>query len=287
MDAFNLLRLQVEWGADEALEDVAQDRLRAPSLASRPQAGGTPAPAATTPSPRSPSPGSPSTGSPSEPIRATALASPAEQARVAAALPVEQARAAAEQADSLPALREAIAAFTLCSLRDTATNLVFAVGDPDAALLLVGDPPNADDDRSGTPFAGQDGRLLDTLLASAGLDRGRLLLSPLLAWRPPGGRPATPTEVAMCLPFLHRLIVLTRPRGLVLAGPQVVRAMIGARPRLSAAGLRATSCAVPDLDTPIDALLLPFPATTLRQPAARREAWAALRRMRRMMDGAA
>ena len=253
MDAYGLLRLQMEWGADEALDEAPVDRLRAPPPAAAPL------------------------------VRAPASA----QAAPAVVVPAgERARIAAEAADSLEALRTAIAAFDGCPLRDTATNLVFATGEASAPILVIGDPPNADEDRSGTPFAGKDGQFLDMLLSSAGLERGLLLLTPLLPWRPPGGRPATTAEVSACLPFLHRLIALVQPACLVLTGPQAVRAVIGTRPRASGAqgGARKVACPIPGLADPIEALLLPFPATALRQPVARREAWAALRRMRRVMD---
>lgn len=252
MDAYGLLRLQIEWGADEALEDAPVDRLRA----ARPAAA---------------------------PVARAPASAPAAPAVVAPA--AERARIAAEAVDSLDDLRTAIAAFDGCPLRDTATNLVFAAGDPEAPILVIGDPPNADEDRAGTPFAGTDGQFLDMLLGSAGLQRGMLLLTPLLPWRPPGGRPATAAEVSACLPFLHRLIALVRPACLVLTGPQAVRAMIGTRPRGGAqGGPRKVACPIPGLADPIEALLLPFPAAALRQPASRREAWAALRRMRRVVD---
>lgn len=260
MDAYGLLRLQIEWGADEALEDAAVDRLRAPAPSRNPPAAAPPA------------------------IPPNGLApAVSAQAGAAAGSAADRATAAAAQAHALEALKAAIAAFDGCGLRDTATHLVFAAGDPGARVLLIGDPPNADDDRSGTPFAGTDGQWLDTMLAGVGLDRGRLLLTPLLPWRPPGERPATAAEVTACLPFLHRLIALTRPRCLVLAGAQAVRAMLGARPRMQG-GTRKVECTIPGIEGTLEGLLLPFPASALRQPAAKREAWACLRRIRRILD---
>lgn len=254
MDTLAMLRLQIEWGADEALEDAPIIRLRPPAAPSQPMA--------------------PASAS-------IILQRPAPPAPVAS--PAERAIAAAGQAGTLAALREAMAGFDGCGLRDTATNLVFAAGEPDVGVVLVGDPPNADDDRSGQPFSGADGQLLDTMLTSAGLDRSGLLLAPLLPWRPPGGRPANPGEVTVCLPFLHRLIVLTAPRCLVIAGPQAQRALLGARPRTRGAE-RTVTCAIPGLEAPLDTILLPFPATALRRGVDRKEAWAALRRLRRLMD---
>ena len=80
--------------------------------------------------------------------------------------------------------------FDGCALRDTASNLVFAEGDPASTTLIIGEPPGREEDRSGHPFAGAEGQLLDQMLASIGLTRAELMLTPLLPWRPPGGRPA-------------------------------------------------------------------------------------------------
>ncbi len=74
---------------------------------------------------------------------------------------------------TLDDLRAALAAFDGCALRDTASNLVFAEGDPASTTLIIGEPPGREEDRSGHPFAGPEGALLDQMLASIGLDRGR------------------------------------------------------------------------------------------------------------------
>ena len=250
MDALSLLRLQIEWGADEALDEAPVDRLR-------------PAPP---PSPRSEPP-------------ASRTAPPAAAAR---ATPAERAVATAAQAATLDQLRAAIAGFDGCVLRDTAANLVFAEGDPTTGLLLIGDPPSDADDRSGSPFAGPDGALLDRMLASVGLARRDLMLAPLIPWRPPGGRLPSAGEIAVCLPFLHRLIVLTAPRRIVLAGALAGRTLIAApRRRAALAWIPAT---VPGASTAVPALPMPGPASLARTPTARREAWAALRLLRRTMD---
>ena len=195
--------------------------------------------------------------------------------------PAQRAAAAAGQARNLEELRAALAAFDGCALRDTAANLVFAAGDPDAGLLLIGEQPGEAEDRRGTPFAGPDGLLLDRMLASAGLSRDALLLTPLIPWRPPGGRPPNPGEVAVCLPFLHRLIALAAPGRIVLAGTLAARTLLG--PTRRRPGPAWTDIAVPGVATPIPALVMPSPAQVARTPAARREAWAALRLLRRTL----
>ena len=253
MDALTLLRLQIEWGADEALDDSPVDRLR-------------PAPTLPAQAPRP----APPTAAP------VATFVPAGNA-------AERALAAAGAADSLDALRAAITAFDGCGLRDTATNPVLPAGDPDATLLLIGDPPGADEDRTGLPFAGPGGALLDRMLASIGLQRAQLLLAPLIPWRPPGGRPPTPAEVTVCLPFLHRLITLAAPERIVLAGVLATRTLLPGKRRRPGSGW--TELSVPGASAPIPALLLPSPSALATNAGLKRDAWTELRRLRRALDG--
>ena len=184
-----------------------------------------------------------------------------------------RARSPPRRATTLEELRAAIAAFDGCALRDTASNLIFAEGDPSAALLLIGDPPGADDDRSGTAFAGPAGDYLDRMLAAISLERGQLLMTPLIPWRPPGDRPPSQAEIAVCLPFLHRLIALVAPRRLLLMGLLAARALLP-----QAASRRRPRGAWMDAAIPGTSLVLPalptFSAAELmRDPTNRRAAW--------------
>jgi uracil-DNA glycosylase len=250
MDALATLRLLVAWGADEALEEEPLDRL---------------APEA--PPPVRPPP-------------------PALSPRLAPAAPIttlaERAQAAAASAGDLAQLHAAITAFEGIGLRDTATGPVLFEGAPGAELLVVGPPPSAEDDRSGRPLTGAPGAFLDAMLASIGLSRERLLLAPLIPWRPPGDRPPSPVELAACLPFLHRLIVLCRPRLALLLGPLPARALLGGS-RKPPRG-RFTAAPVPGRDTPLTCLSVPSPAQLRADPDLRRATWAELRLLRRYLS---
>ncbi len=250
--ALSALRLQIEWGADEALEDAPVDRLAvSPPPAPLQQGEG-------------------------------------EKQVLAAAPPraagVERALQCAGAAATLEELRGAIAAFDGCGLRNTASNLVFAEGDPAARLLLIGEAPAADDDRSGSAFAGAAGAYLDRMLAAIALERGRLMLTPLIPWRPPGDRPPSAAELAVCLPFLHRLIALVAPRRLLLMGLLTTRSLLPQatsrrRPRGAWMDVRVqgTSLVLPALPT--------FsPAELMRDPSNRRAAWDDLRLLRATLD---
>jgi uracil-DNA glycosylase family 4 len=247
MDALGLLLLQMEWGADEALDEIPADRLRP-----LPVAAVRPAPVRIK----------------SEPERPVGT-------------PVERAIRAAAQADSLEALKAAIAGFEACPLRDMATKMVFVAGDPDADVLLIGGAPGADEDRSGVPFSGQEGALLDQMLGSVGLQRETLLLAPLIPWRPPGGRVPNPGELQLYRPFLTRMIALTAPARLVFFGTLPASTVLGAAQR--GRTVEWVEATVEGRATPV--LILPALGDLLKTPARRKNAWAGMRLLRRAMDG--
>ncbi|WP_245474460.1 uracil-DNA glycosylase, partial [Mesorhizobium sp. M2A.F.Ca.ET.042.01.1.1] len=142
----------------------------------------------------------------------------------AAAVPDEGqvllARQLAARATTLDELRQHMAAFDGCNLKFTAKNLVFADGNPNADLMLVGEAPGRDEDLEGLPFVGRSGRLLDRMLAAIGLDRNSAYIANVIPWRPPGNRTPTPHETEICRPFIERQIELVNPKVLVnLGGP--------------------------------------------------------------------
>jgi DNA polymerase len=251
MDMLAALRLQIAWGADEALDDAPIDRTRPP---------------------------------------ATPLALPAAATRTTpgARGPVARAQQAAASATSPEALRGILAAFTDCPLAATATNLVFADGNPAAGLVLVGDAPGAEEDLAGRPFAGPAGQYLDRMLASIGRTRADLLLTSLIPWRPPGNRPPTEAEIQTCLPFLLRHLALLRPRLIVTLGTLPARALTGSSDSLRRLRGRWHSATLTDpsgLHTEIPVLPMLHPAHVQQTPAARREAWTDLLALRKRLEG--
>jgi DNA polymerase len=255
------LRLQLDWGVDEALETVPQDRLAARTP--EPPVLAAPAihPAAAPAPPRAPAPGLP-----------PAIAPPAAAAALQAAA-----------AGDLAALQAAIAAAD-SPLRDTATNLVFADGVPESGLMMIGEAPGGDEDRLGRPFVGVSGQLLDRMLASIGLDRRtNFYLTNILPWRPPGNRTPTDAEITLFLPFLLRHIELVRPRHLVLLGGVAAKSLLRAKDGITR--LRGRWHGVETGLGRLPALATLHPAYLLRTPSAKREAWADLLLLRRSLDG--
>lgn len=91
-------------------------------------------------------------------------------------------------------------------------------GNPVAEAVLVGEAPGASEDRSGRPFVGGAGRLLDRLLAEAGIERADVFITNVVKARPPGNRDPRRPEVEHHLPWLEAQLAIVRPRFIVPLG---------------------------------------------------------------------
>ena len=189
--------------------------------------------------------------------------------------PVKDARRAANAASTLDALRDALSAYQHCELKRGARNLVFADGNPQARVMIIGEAPGRDEDLAGKPFVGRAGQLLDRMLAAIGLDRtardaeNAVYITNVLPWRPPQNRDPSAEEIAMLLPFVQRHVALIDPHILVLMGNISCQAGLGRRGITRLRGQWVQAYGKP-------ALPMFHPAYLLRSPAAKREAWADL-----------
>ena len=200
--------------------------------------------------------------------------------------PVVMARAAAAQADSLAALRVAIAGFEHCEIRRGARSTVFADGNPAARVMVIGEAPGRDEDAAGLPFVGRAGQLLDRMFAAIGLGRTSpdpacaIYITNVMPWRPPQNRDPSPEEIAMMVPFLARHVELAAPDLVVVMGNIACQAVLGQRGVTRLRGTWAEAYGHP-------ALAMVHPAYLLRNPAAKREAWADLLALQARLRGGA
>jgi DNA polymerase len=181
------------------------------------------------------------------------------------------AREAARRAASLEELADILARFEGCTLKATATRLVFADGNPTAPVMFVGEAPGAEEDREGLPFVGRSGRLLDQMMAAIGLSRQSAYVANIIPWRPPGNRTPTPLESQICLPFILRQIELADPDILVCLGAPATQALLGVKEGIMRTRGRWFAYATGTRD--IRAIATLHPAYLLRQPLAKRLAW--------------
>ena len=250
--ALAALAWEVEAGADETIQDTPVNRYELATEAPKPLAAKAVSPPVAV-----------------DPIQAD---------------PVAAARSAAARAQSLDTLREAITGFDLCDLKKGARNTVFADGNPKARVLILGEAPGAEEDREGRPFVGRAGQLLDRMFAAIGLSRtspdseSAFYITNVMPWRPPGNRDPEPAEIAMMMPFVERHIALVDPQVIIAVGNTSLFALTGHKGILRARGNWGQALGKP---------LLPMthPAYLLRNPAAKREAWADLLSLQQRLRG--
>ncbi|WP_121062774.1 uracil-DNA glycosylase [Chachezhania antarctica] len=234
--ALAMLDWQIELGATEAIGDVPVNRYELETA---------PKPARAAPS----------------------VAAPVVQEEVD---PVAVAMAEAARADSLEDLRAALNAFELCGLKAGANSLVFSDGVPGSRVMIIGEAPGRDEDRQGKPFVGPAGQLLDRMLAEIGLSRAEnVYITNVLPWRPPQNRDPETQEREMMKPFLARHVALAAPDVLVLMGNISCETVLGRRGITRLRGKWEEAW-----DRPV--LPMFHPAYLLRNPAAKRQAWADL-----------
>jgi len=179
----------------------------------------------------------------------------------------------AGEAKTLDELRAALEGFDGCPLKKTAMNLVFGDGSPNARIVLIGEAPGADEDRQGVPFVGASGQLLDKMLASIGLDRSMVFISNTVFWRPPGNRTPNAGEIAVCLPFVERIIEIIDPVVLITVGGPATHSLLTQQGSVSRLRGRWFTYETVGMSHPIAASAIYHPAYLLRTPTHKRQAW--------------
>ncbi|KEC76144.1 UNVERIFIED_ORG: DNA polymerase [Rhizobium esperanzae] len=264
-----LLHFHADAGVEWLLEEEAVDRFaefEAMKAARRPASAQQERPAAGE---------RPSVGERQTSPRLTAAARPAPVSGPQPAIPdgeaVQQARFVAEAARSLGELKTAIEAFNGCNLKHSARSTIFASGDAESGIMVIGSAPSAEDDREGLPFSGKSGQLFDKMLAAIGLNRSSVLLTQVIPWRPPGNRAASAAEIDICRPFIERQIALAEPQAILLLGNFAARFFLGENDTIH--GLRGRWKDIVIADRAIPAIASLHPQDLLTAPVNKRLAW--------------
>ena len=197
---------------------------------------------------------------------------------------VAEARQLAGAAGDMDALVAAIAGFEGCPLKQGAQNTVVYDGVPHSAVMVIGEGPGAQEDASGKPFVGRAGQLLDRMLAAIGLSRqSNTLITNVNYWRPPGNRNPEKDELAVCRPFVDRMVEINAPKLIIAAGGVPTQALMASRNGIMK--LRGTEQV---LTTPggFSAPLFPIfhPAFLLRRPQEKSRAWRDLLRIEQRLQ---
>lgn len=186
---------------------------------------------------------------------------------------IEAARSLAAGCTSIAALAEAIASFDGCPLKASSRSTVVLDGPVDAPVMVIGEGPGAEEDRQGKPFVGKAGQLLDRMLAAIGLSREtNALITNVNYWRPPNNRNPEDEELAVCRPFVDRMVDLAAPRLIIAAGAVPAGSLLGTDTGIMRLrGSERVFTTPGGLSVPLFPIL--HPAFLLRRPLEKSRAW--------------
>ena len=180
--------------------------------------------------------------------------------------------------DNLERLKKSIRNIKNCSLKSSATNMVFSDGNPKSHIMLIGEAPGANEDKEGLPFVGRAGALLDKMLAAINLDRKKVYISNIINFRPPDNRRPTDEEIERYLPFISKHIEIINPKILVLLGSTAMNALIGNDIVISKMRGKWIEKKFGNCKTSV--IITFHPAFLMRQPAQKKLAWEDLKMIR-------
>ena len=183
-----------------------------------------------------------------------------------------------DKAKKLEKLKKSISDIKNCELKKSATNIVFADGNPKAKIMLIGEGPGSNEDQEGLPFVGRAGALLDKMLASIDLDRRKVYITNVVNYRPPKNRRPTEEEINKYLPYLKKHVEIINPKILVLLGSTALNALVGKEVVISKARGRWIDKQFGECKTSV--IVTFHPAFLMRQPAQKKMAWIDLKMIR-------
>ncbi len=181
--------------------------------------------------------------------------------------------------NSLEKLKEQALKCHLCELSKSRTNVVFGEGNPNAAIMFVGEGPGATEDSMGRPFVGRSGELLTKMIENVLLiPRSEVYIANIVKCRPPNNRVPTPTEAHTCQPFLNRQIELVKPKIIITLGGTAYHYLTGDETGITK--VRGT------VHQQHGYTLIPtyHPSFLLRNPSAKKEVFEDLKKVKALME---
>ena len=182
------------------------------------------------------------------------------------------------KAGNLQKLKKSISNIKNCSLKSSATNMVFSDGNPKSKIMLIGEAPGSNEDKEGLPFVGKAGTLLDKMLASINLNRKNVYISNIINYRPPQNRRPTDDEMIRYLPFVKKHIEIISPKILILLGSTAMNALIGNDVVISKVRGQWIEKQFGACKTSV--IVTFHPAFLMRQPTQKKLAWVDLKMIR-------
>ena len=182
---------------------------------------------------------------------------------------------AAREVNLLPwdVIQEQVSGCTLCDLHQSRTQTVFGTGTTDTSLMIIGEAPGADEDKTGQPFVGRAGKLLDLMLKAVGFNRDSVFIANVLKCRPPNNRDPHPDEVEQCLPYLQQQIAHVNPDVILAVGKIAAHNLIGGKETIGKMRNQIHGVDNELLGRSIPMVVTYHPAYLLRRASEKHKSW--------------
>lgn len=217
-------------------------------------------------------------------VRFPVASAPGDVPAAATAPPTDRAAAGSGAADSLARVAVEVAACRACRLCGGRTNTVPGEGGSRPHVMVIGEGPGREEDRSGRPFVGPAGQYLDRWLAAIDLQRDtNCFITNVVKCRPPDNRDPLPEESGACLPFLQRQIRLLRPRALLSVGRIASQVLTGRDAPIGALRGQVYRFPVAGSSHPLPLVTTYHPSGVLRNQSLRRAVWDDLRLLQQVV----
>ena len=133
----------------------------------------------------------------------------------------------------LRTLKNKIEAIKNCNLKKNASKIVFADGNIQSPIMIVGEGPGQKEDELGKPFVGDAGNLLNKMLKAINIERDKIYITNVVNYRPPNNRKPEPAEITRYANFLRKHISIIDPKILILMGSTAMEALFGDKIKIS------------------------------------------------------
>ena len=182
----------------------------------------------------------------------------------------------------LEILKNNIKAIQNCNLKKNASKIVFADGNIQSPIMIIGEGPGQKEDELGKPFVGDAGNLLNKMLKSINIEREKIYITNVVNYRPPNNRKPEPSEINRYSEYLKEHISIINPKILILMGSTAMEALLGSNKRISKERGQWKEVIIKQKN--YKTMVTFHPAYLLRKPDQKKFSWEDIKIIRKEID---
>jgi len=187
-----------------------------------------------------------------------------------------------DKAERLEKLKKLINTIDNCNLKDNSQNLVLGDGNINSLIMLIGEAPGIEEDKSGTTFKGEIGQLLDKMLLAIKIKKQNIYCTYAINFRPPKDRKPTSQEIKRYSVFLKEHISIINPKIIILMGSSAMEAVTGINTKISSERGKWKETILKNKTYPV---MISFnPSYLIRFPENKKYSWEDLKKIKKKID---